>query len=153
MATATIAPFDGTLDNGNIQNPLRGTISQDILTGGVSVATGATLEIQCESNDDLIIVMVGSAASVVTLEAGDYPPSPHADAGSKAYTVPVGDVLILVPEAGRHIKNLGGLAAAAGSIIATVSGTGPVLFWVFRLPAGLIGIGQMNRTTIPAAPA
>lgn len=153
MADSTIAPFDGTTDSANIQNPERGSLIPDLLTNNVSVVTGNDLEIQCNGNDDIIVFMEGGAASTATFEAGDYPPSPHADKGSEVYTVGSGALVAVVPEAGRHIKqNIAGSVTARGSIIVTVGGTGPVNFWVYRLPAGLVGVGFVNQRTVPAAP-
>lgn len=147
MADVAIAPFDGTLDSGNIQNMVRGGLSPDIKTAGVQIDDDDTLVLDAEFNDDVVLAILDTGGgSVFTLAAGDYPPSPHAEKGGRAYTIPADDLLLVVPEAGRHVHD-------DGKIRGTVASTEQVLVWAFRMPAGFIGIGQMNRTTIPAAPA
>lgn len=147
MATLACAPFDGTTDSANIQNPLRGVQSGDLIVGGLQLDDDDTVVIATEFNADLEIFMLDTGGgSVVTMAAGEYPISPRAALGAKAYTVPDADLVFVVPEAGRHVR-------ADGSIRLTVATGGQVLVWVYRLPAGFVGVGHMNRASIPAAPA
>lgn len=146
MATVPIAPFDGTTDSANIQNMLRGTQSPDIKTSGIQIDDDDTGTVDVEFNDDVVLAILDTGGgSVATIAAGDYPNSPRADLGSKAYTVPADDLVLVVPEAGRHVKS-------TGKIQITVGTGEQVLVWAFRMPAGFIGIPQMNRTSIAAAP-
>lgn len=146
MATIAIAPADGTTDNGNIQELVRGTLSIDLKVGGAQIDDDDTGTVDVEFNDDVILAILDTGGgSVATIAAGDYPISPHADKGAKAHTIPADDLLLVVPEAGRHIKS-------TGKIHITVGATEQVLVWAFRAPAGFIGIPRMNRVSIAAAP-
>jgi hypothetical protein len=146
MADKTVAAYDGTTDSGNIQLLVRGTASADVIANGLAVTTSDTLIIDCEFNDDILVIIEeqGSGTAVVTFAAGDNPPSPHAASGSVAVSVPQADCVLFVPQAGRHVHD-------DGKIRATVSGQ-TVNVWVFRMAAGFLGQEITNRASIPAAP-
>ncbi|MGD9885854.1 MAG: hypothetical protein AB7U95_37740 [Reyranella sp.] len=144
MATLPIVPFDGTATSGYIQNPVRGVQSADIITGGQQLDSDDTVTIDCEFNDDVLLFILDTGGgAVVSIAAGDYPTSPLAELGAEAYTIPDADGVLVVPEAGRHVKSTGKIHLTT---------TQQVLVWAFRLPAAFVGVGAMNRTSIPAAP-
>lgn len=144
-STVTIAEFDGTTDSGNIQNPLRGSASANLEANGISLGTSDTLDLDVSFNDDIeLIVQAGAGTSAFSISAGVNPPSPHAAKGAAAFSIPNGETWRIIPQAGRHIN-------ASGKIAATVATTACTV-WAFRLPAGFVGMGYTNRTTIPAKP-
>lgn len=144
MATLAITPYDGTTDSANVQNPVRGVQSADIITGGQQLDSDDTVTIDVQGNDDVILFILDTGGgAVVSIAAGDNPPSPRAGLGAKAYTIPDADGVLIVPEAGRHVKSTGKIH---------LTSTQQVLVWAFRLPAGFIGVGAVNQTTVPAAP-
>jgi len=145
MAVLTIAPFDASTDSANIQNPIRGVQTLDLIVGGQQLDSDDEVVIQCDFNEDIIIAILDTGGgAVVSIGAGAYPPSPHAGKGAKAYTIATTDLVLIFPEAGRHIQADGDMS---------LTSTEQVLVWVFRAPAGFVGVGHMNRVTIPAAPA
>ncbi|MGE0688833.1 MAG: hypothetical protein AB7P33_18995 [Dehalococcoidia bacterium] len=144
MATLPITPYDGTTDSGNIQNMVRGVQSADIITGGQQLDSDDTVTIDVQGNDDVILFILDTGGgAVVSIAAGDNPPSPRAGLGAEAYTIPDADGVLIFPEAGRHVKNTGKIH---------LTSTQQVLVWAFRAPAGFIGVGQVNQTTVPSAP-
>ena len=57
----------------------------------------------------LLIVLEeqGGGASVVTFDAGDYPPASLAGKGADTVALATSDLKLYVPEAGRHMQNDG----------------------------------------------
>lgn len=144
MATVAIAAYDASTDNGNIQLLSRGAPSADIIVGGAQLDDDDTVTIDVENNDDIIIALLDTGGgSTVSVAAGDYPISPHAGKGADSVTVPDGDLVLYVPEAGRHVKS-------TGLIHLTVATGGQVLVWVYRVHSGFKGYTPMNPSTIPA---
>ena len=144
MATLPITPYDGTTDSGNIQNPARGTASLDVIVGGVQLDSDDTVTIDVQGNDDVeLLILDTGGGAVVTVAAGDNPPSPRAGLGAATITIADADLVRYIPEAGRHVKSTGKIH---------LTSTQQVLVWAFRAPAGFVGMGQVNVTSVPAAP-
>jgi hypothetical protein len=144
MATLTIAAYDGTTDSGNIQNPVRGTAGLDLIAAGVQLDSDDRVVVDVEFNDDVVLFLFDTGGgAVVTVEAGENPPSHRAGLGDDTVTVPGDDLLPYVPEAGRHIK-------ADGTIVLT--STQQVLVWAYRMRPAFIGVGTTNEVSIPVAP-
>lgn len=147
MADKVIAEFDGTTDSGNIQNPLRGTASANLEANGLAVVAATdTMIVDASFNDDIEFIIQGvGGVSAFSFLAGDYPPSPHAGKGAALFSIGSGETVRIILQAGRHIHTDGKIRATNATADAAV--------WAFRLPAGFVGLGYMNRNTIPAAPA
>lgn len=100
-------------------------------TAGTSVATGeyAVLTPAGGGNSrQVIVTMYGSAASTVTFQAGDEPPSEAAGLGNgSAQTIASGKAYVYVVPAGQFVQD-------NGTIRALVGGTGPVIFNCFTVP-------------------
>lgn len=96
-------------------------ISGLISTGGTAVSTGDTAVIAAVGNTrQLLITAFGTAASTLTFEAGDEPPSENAGLGnSDALTIALNGPYAIVLDAGRFVQS-------NGTVRALVGGTGPV---------------------------
>lgn len=148
MADVTIAAYDGTTDNGNVQNLGSNAVmpaANGLLGTGAALTAAQTFSIAVNGNDDIVLTLedTSGGANHITLDAGDNPPSPLAGLGAATVTMVLSDVIMYVPQKGRHIQSDGtitGSMAAAGKI------------WAFRMPAGFVGIAPTNSASIPAAP-
>jgi hypothetical protein len=146
MAHQVIAAYDGTTDSSNIQLLARGTASPDVVTSGKAIAAADTFEIDVESNDNVIIAILGVAGtSAITFDAGDYPPSPQAGLGADVVSAPAADVVLYIPQAGRHIQSTGKITGSVATATCNM--------WVFRVTPVFDGVVLTNLRTIPAAPA
>ena len=98
-------------------------------SAGTSVTTGNTAVIAAVGNTrQLAILIEGSAASTVTFEAGDEPPSERSGLGaSSAITIASGEEYILMVPAGRFVQS-------NGTVRMLVGGTGPVLVTALTTP-------------------
>lgn len=140
MADVTIAAYDGTTDNGNVQNRARGTVlpgTSGLLGTGAALTAAQTFEIDVEFDDDIILTLedTSGGANSITLDAGDYPTSPKASLGAATVAMVISDVIAYVPIQGRHLQSTGkitGSMAAGGRI------------WAFRAPSGFVGKTPWN---------
>lgn len=114
MADTAVALLDLTATSGVLQ-------SASIATGGTAVSTGDTAVIAAVGNTrQLVLAVHGTAASTLTFEAGDEPPSESSGLGnSSALTVGNGLSYIVLVPAGRFVQS-------NGTVRALVGGTGPV---------------------------
>ena len=109
-----------------------GAASADLVGGGTAVSTGNTAVIDVDTGGgehNLVLVFQETASAVATLsvEAGDYPPSPTAGLGADSISMAADDVLVYQPEMGRHLQNNGTIRVLV---------TGAVKVFAFRLQAG-----------------
>lgn len=107
MSVITITPI--ALAPGTATPDLVGADADD-----ASVTTADTFSISMPpipggGETRLIIVLEeqGGGASVVTFDAGDYPPAPTSGKGADTVSLATSDLKLYVPEAGRHMQNDG----------------------------------------------
>ncbi len=127
MADVTLTPL----------NLAPGTPSADLVGTGVTsaVTSGQTFAITAHGNDDLVIVVKGSGSAVVTVDAGDNPPSLLADKGSDVVaTIANGEVMIYFPIKGRHVQSDGTITGSVASATVRMA--------VYRFPPGYVGTRQ-----------
>lgn len=115
----TLSNFTGT----------SGVYQSGLSTAGTAVNTGDTAVIAAVGNTrQIVILLYGNAASTVTFQAGDEPPSESAGLGNaSAITVGNGETTVVVLPAGRYVQS-------DGSVRALVGGTGPVDFTALVVP-------------------
>ncbi|OGT54343.1 MAG: hypothetical protein A3E01_15370 [Gammaproteobacteria bacterium RIFCSPHIGHO2_12_FULL_63_22] len=144
MADVTVAAYDGTTDNGNVQIMKRNDDMPEVGTGllgtGAALTAGQTFEIDVQFDDDVMIFCedTSAGANSITLDAGDYPASPKASQGASTVAMVASDVVSIIPAKGRHLQSDGkitGSMLAAGRI------------WAMHGPAGFIGKAYKNATT------
>ena len=109
-----------------------GTIGADLVGGGTAISTGNTAVITVSADGGehrlvLIIEETATAAATLSVEAGDYPPSPTADLGADTITLASLDVVAYLIEQGRHLQNNGTIRILV---------TGAVKIMAYRLPKG-----------------
>lgn len=122
MADTAVALSDFTATSGVLQ-------SGSIATAGTAVSTGDTAVIAAVGNTrQLVITIHGTAASTLTFEAGDEPPSEIQGLGnSSALTVGNGLSYVVMVPAGRFVQS-------NGTVRALVGGTGPVEVTAYTIP-------------------
>lgn len=122
MADTAVPLLDFTATSGVLQ-------SARLDTGGTAVTTGNTAVIAAVGNTrQLVIGVHGTAASTLTFEAGDEPPSETAGEGaSEALTVGNGLSYIVMVPAGRFVQS-------NGTVRAVVASTGPVEVSPYTIP-------------------
>ena len=122
MADTAVALSTFTSTTGVYQSGL-------ISTGGTAVSTGDTAVIAAVGNTrQLLITAFGTAASTLTIEAGDEPPSETSGLGnSTALTIALNGPYAIVLPAGRFVQS-------NGTVRALVGGTGPVEVTAYTLP-------------------
>lgn len=94
-----------------VLNLTAGTASADVIVdteGGQSISAGDTAVITIDNPaDHYIFSFYGSGAATATVQAGDNPPAMKAGLGSKALTIPSGDLILAVLDMSRHLHNDG----------------------------------------------
>ena len=99
--------------------------------GGSSITTGQTFAIDCKGDYRGLFLEIfdsGGSASVVTIDAGDYPPAMLKFKGADTITLTASKSKPYVPEKGRHEQS-------DGSILGSNLG-GTIKILAYWLPLG-----------------
>lgn len=113
------------------------TASADIPdAGGESIVAAATnvwaIAAAGRASEQLVLKFLGVASSVITILAGDRPPSQRAGLGDLTFDIASTDVIWLTIEAGRFLQD-------DGTIRASVDTGNTTTCMAFFLPKGLTG--------------